>query len=73
MSKVSPHLIPTSEEVVAHYEHLGGNVTHFPIFGKDPLLTRPQLQRERKRLFNYDNIKWEEIYGKLVNNDDTDY
>ncbi len=65
-------MVPTCEEIVASYEEMGGQITRFPVFGRDPLSTCLQLMHERERRFN-NNINWELIYGKVVNNDDTDF
>ena len=70
-SPIPQHLVPTSEEVVRCYENLGESITRFPIFGADPLSTNIQLQHVREQHFI--SVNWEQIYGKLVNNDDTDF
>ena len=70
-SQVPPQLVPTSEEVVRRYENLGGSITRFPVFGADPLSTNIQLQHDREQHFI--SMNWEQIYGKLVNNNDADF
>lgn len=72
VSHVLPQMVPTSEEAITNYEQMGGHITRFPVFGRDPLSTNIQLQHERKQRFN-NNVNWELIYGKLVNNEDTHF
>ncbi len=50
-SQVPLNLVPTNEEVVRHYEDLGGNITRFPVFGADPLSSDIQLQHNREQHF----------------------
>ena len=66
-------MVPTSEEIVTSYEQMGGQITHFPVFGRDPLSTNLQMIHERERRFNSNNVNWELMFGKIVNNDDTDF
>ena len=52
---------------------MGGQITQFPVFGRDPLSTRFELIREREQRFNSNNINWELMFGKIANNDETDF
>jgi hypothetical protein len=38
---VSPQSVPINEEAVTNYEQMGGNITQFPVFGRDPSLMKP--------------------------------
>ena len=48
-------MVPTNEEIVASYEQMGGQITQFPVFGRDPLSTSLEMIRERERQFNNGN------------------
>ncbi len=37
VAKLDCRLLPSPEEALKLYEEAGGNLTHFSIFGKDPL------------------------------------
>ena len=53
---------------------MGGQITQFTVFGRDLLFsTRFELIHERERRFNSNNINWELMFGKIANNDETDF
>jgi len=46
---VSSQDIPSVDEATQQFEAMGGNLTHFSPFGKDPLADHPNLVAERER------------------------
>ena len=49
--RVDPELVPTAQHAGGSYEDLGGRLTHFPSFGTDPFVNRPDLAGVREQRF----------------------
>ena len=64
-------LIPITDEAIRMYQSLGGNLTLFGEFGKDPLMERQDLSRLREERFFERWPRFEDIFHAVVNNNNT--
>lgn len=52
VGQISLANIPTTDSGVQHYQYFGGHLTHqIPVFGNDPLVDYPHLQKLCERDF----------------------
>ena len=70
-SKFETQLVPIAEEATAAYEAAGGHLTHYSGFGKDPLENNATLRLRRETEFHLIYPKFDPLFHKLVNGDDT--
>ena len=71
VSKIEAFWIPTTEDAVAAYKAVGGQLTHCSEFGTDPLGHDPQRE-ERETQFHMIYRIFESLFHKVVNGDGTD-
>lgn len=71
--RVDPAVVPSTEEAVQAYEQLGGHLTYFPAFGRDPLADSPLLSRRRLQNFQACFPSFETLFYNLVNGDSTPF
>ena len=64
---LSSTVIPSVESATQQFEALGGNLTHFSPFGRDPLADRQELITERERQFHSSYPDFAPIFHKLSN------
>ena len=59
--------IPTTDEAIASYTALGGNLTPMTLFGTDPLCGHPELIQERRIQMEQSVPTPEELFAFTVN------
>lgn len=69
-AKVDEQLVPLPEDAVQQFEELGGTITHFSPFGKDPIAHNHVLFNERDTLFQDRYPTFDNLFHRLVNGDD---
>ena len=55
--------MPTTDEAVKSFEDRGNNLTHFGVFGRDPLRDNQDLLRQREDMFMENNPSFGTIFG----------
>ena len=65
---VDSTLVPNTDDAVHMYQSLGGDLTLFSEFGRDPLVDRQDLLRLREERYFERWPSFEDIFQAVVNN-----
>ena len=71
VARIASQVIPSPEEAIKLFEEAGGSLTHFSVFGADPLGDDVIRKQQREVQFHQGYPSFDPIFYNLVNGDDT--